>query len=99
MAGSIDLVKVKEASEALSKLNRTEVEFLKTYLVMTRGAKGAKVLAGIEPEAEKPERGPDPRGRFKCALCGKVLPTKRGRGIHMKMHDKETAPPAPEAKP
>lgn len=49
MAGSIDLVKVKEESEALAKLNRTEVEFLKTYLVMS----GRKAAAdAIEPEAK-----------------------------------------------
>jgi hypothetical protein len=97
MTKTLELDRVKAAAEALSKLNRTEMEFLKTYLAMTRGAKGAKVLAGIDPEPEKPERrGPDPRGRYKCSLCEKVLPTKRGRGIHMKMHDKQTAPtPAP----
>lgn len=95
MAGSIDLVKVKEASEALAKLNRTEVEFLKTYLVMS----GRKAAAdAIEPEAKKPERKHDPRGHYKCKHCGKILPTKRGRAIHERGHEREAAP-APEAKP
>ena len=32
-------------------------------------------------------RGHDPRGRYTCYKCHKVLPTRRGRGIHQSKCD------------
>jgi hypothetical protein len=88
---AIDLDKVKAAAEALGKLNKVEMDFLKAYLVMAGKSNIATEFAGTaEPDSHK--RGPDPRGRYKCRYCEKVLPTKRGRGIHEKMHDKQTSP-------
>jgi hypothetical protein len=89
---AIDLDKVKAAAEALGKLNQHEADFLKTYLLMSERHQS---LRAVTTEPEKPEGrklGPDPRGRYKCSLCDKVLPTKRGRGIHEKMHERQTAP-------
>lgn len=94
---AIDLDKVKAAAEALGKLNGHERDFLKTYLLMSGRTKSTEVV-GAEPPAKgaTAKRGPDKRGHYKCRYCAKVLPTKRGRGIHEKMHDKQTAP---ETKP
>lgn len=89
---AIDLEKVKAAAEALGKLNGQEADFLKTYLLMS---KRDKSLGVVTAEPEKPEGrklGPDPRGHYKCRYCGKILPTKRGRSIHEKRHDRETSP-------
>lgn len=97
---AIDLDKVKAAAEALGKLNKVEMEFLKAYTQMSSGKRASNdvaVLGGAEPTGRK--LGPDPRGRYKCSLCDKILPTKRGRAIHEKRHDRETAPqPKPEVK-
>ena len=104
MAGKIDLDKVKAAATALGILNGYEFDFLKTYLAMTWGKRAAKELDQLTAPAadantEKPERrGPDQRGHYKCKHCGKILPTKRGRGIHEKMHGKHAAQAA-AAKP
>jgi len=87
---AIDLDKVKAAAEALGKLNGQEADFLKTYLLMS---KRDKSLGVVTAEPEKPAvRGPDKRGHYKCRYCGKILPTKRGRSIHEKRHDRETSP-------
>ena len=87
---AIDLDKVKAAAEALGKLNQHEADFLKTYLLMSERHQS---LRAVTTEPEKPAvRGPDKRGHYKCRYCGKILPTKRGRSIHEKRHDRETSP-------
>lgn len=93
----MDLAKVKTASDAIGALNDTEFEFLLSVLEIT-GRKGLGEAQRGQPPAEPAarRRGPDPRGRYKCRYCDKVLPTKRGRGIHENAHDKQTAP---EGKP
>lgn len=94
---SIDLENVKAAADALGKLNGHEREFLKTYLLMSGRKASAEVLPGLEHPKQPEGRGgsrPDPRGRYKCGYCDKVLPTKRGRKIHEKMHERQTAPTA-----
>lgn len=94
----IDLDKVKLAAEAILKLNGHERDFLKTYLLMSGHTKSLEVVRATRPAPEKPERKHDPRGHYKCKHCGKILPTKRGRAIHERGHEREAAP-APEAKP
>lgn len=92
---SIDLDNVKSAAEALKRLNDDEFKFLKTYLSLTWRVPVDTVLPGLEHPKQPEGRGgsrPDPRGRYKCGYCDKVLPTKRGRKIHEKMHERETAP-------
>lgn len=84
---TIDLAKVKAAAEALGRLNRGETEFLKTYLA----ALGRPVVEAPATGGKPAGRRPDKRGHYKCGVCGKVLPTKRGRGIHENVH-KEAAP-------
>jgi hypothetical protein len=99
---AIDLDKVKAAAEALGKLNRSEMEFLKTYAQMSWGKRAGDDVAAISPAPVNPQitdavtqarrRGPDPRGHYKCRYCGKILPTRRGRKIHEAAHDRQTAP-------
>lgn len=93
--------KVMAAVRAIAALNEQEFEFLALYMSLGAEAKVPLRQAEAKPEPQPEEksrsRGPDPRGRFRCSLCGKVLPTKRGRTIHEKMHERETAPsPAAE---
>jgi hypothetical protein len=87
---AIDLDKVKAAAEALGKLNVQEADFLKTYLLMSERHQSLGVITAEPVKSER--RGPDPRGRYKCSVCDKILPTKRGRGIHEKRHKKNPAP-------
>ena len=92
---AIDLDKVKAAAEALGKLNKVEMDLLKAFVQMSWGTGAAKNVAALSGEPTEPDtrtRGPDPRGRYRCRYCEKVLPTKRGRGIHEAAHERNTAP-------
>lgn len=96
---AIDLDRIKTAATALMELSRSEYEFLQTYLAASYGKRAGRGLdkLNIPLRGDKPERVPDPRGRFKCSICDKILPTKRGRALHENMHDRQTAP-APATK-
>lgn len=83
----MDMMKVKKVLEEFNKLAHDEQQAF-FAIVATLNEMKAKTDA----QQPKPQTKPDPRGRYKCSLCEKVLPTKRGRSIHMKMHDKQTAP-------
>ena len=86
MADKIDLEKVKAAAEAMGRLNRAETEFLKTYLAAV-GRAAIEAPAPAQAARRSSKRGPDKRGHYKCRKCMKVLPTKRGRGIHEASHE------------
>ena len=71
---TINWQKVREAARTILTLNAGETEALFNLVASVNETRDT-------PKPEAPTR-PDPRGRYKCSLCDKVLPTKRGRGIH-----------------
>jgi len=86
----MDGTKVKKVMEAYLGLNDVERQ---TFFVLVTTLNELQT-----PKKAEPPHRPDPRGRYKCSLCDKTLPTKRGRSIHMKAHDRRTAPANKESK-
>jgi hypothetical protein len=66
---------LKKAIEAWKKMTAEEREIFALFLDKE------------SDEEAKPARGHDARGRYSCGKCRKVLPTKRGRGIHQSKCD------------
>jgi len=91
----IDLMRVKTAADAVRALNAGEREFLAAYLRVTTPEAAAVLAASPTAPAvavAAPAHRPDPRGHYKCAVCGKVLPTRRGRSVHQSQAHPEERP-------
>lgn len=71
----INWQKVREAARVMLTLNAGETEALFNLVASVNETRDKAPAAGTTTRH-------DPRGRYKCSLCDKVLPTKRGRGIH-----------------
>lgn len=78
---TINWQKVREAARTMLTLNAGETEALFNLVASVNETRDTPKRTAGTPKPEAPTR-PDPRGRYKCSLCDKVLPTKRGRGIH-----------------
>lgn len=92
---NVDMMKVKTVLEAYNRLN---VDEQGAFLVLVTTLNELQVANKLPPKSvasseltAKVVHKPDPRGKYSCPICKKVLPTKRGRSIHAVSAHKETA--------
>lgn len=70
---------LKDLLIAWKRLTPEDRELFLLFFADTPATTQAPAVVAPVPVAS---RGPDPRGRYACAACKKVLPTKRGRSLH-----------------
>jgi len=80
----MDMMNVKRAMEMYQTLTKDEQG---AFLVLITTVN--EVIA--KQQAAAPTKPTPPRGRYACPVCHKVLPTKRGRGIHLAHHAEDEA--------
>lgn len=75
----LDGMKVKKVVDEFAKLTHDEQQVFFAIVALLNEMKA-------KTDAQQDSARADPRGRYSCPVCHKVLPTKRGRSIHLSHH-------------